>query len=80
MMVDIKKGAWDNFMTSFDYESDESNFRFEFKVMTKKFGQCYIEYCRAMWKANEGVQTEEEFCRMNGNMPMGFFNGKVKNA
>jgi len=79
-MVDIKKPAWDNFMTSFDFESNETNFKYNFKVMTKRFGQCYIEWCKAMWKANGGVQTEEEFCNMNGGIPMGFFMSKVKDA
>ena len=77
-MFNIKKDAWDNFMTSFDYESDTSNFKYDFKQMTKMFGKAYIEYCKAMWEANDGVQSEEEFCKMNANMPMVFFDKTVK--
>lgn len=76
--MDIKKPAWDNFIESMDFESDENNFKYEFKIMTKKYGQAFIAFCRAAWQANEGVQTEEEFCRMNANMPKSFFDKAVK--
>ena len=76
--MDIKKEAWDNFITSFDTESNTSNFKFEFKVMTKKYGQAYIEFCKAQWFANDNVQTEEEFMKMNGDMPRSFFEKNVK--
>ena len=76
-MADIKKDAWENFMTSFDFESNTSNFKYEFALMTKKYGQAYIEFCREMWKANEGIMTEEEFMKMNGNMPRVFFDKTI---
>tara|TARA_R110000868_G_scaffold76573_6_gene220184 strand:- start:13397 stop:13633 length:237 start_codon:yes stop_codon:yes gene_type:complete len=76
--MEIKKDAWDNFMTSFDYESDVNNFKHDFKHMTRYYGVAYIEYCRAMWSANEGIHTEDEFCKMNGNMPKGFFDKTIK--
>jgi len=78
MEIEIKKDAWDNFLSAFDYESDVSNFKYDFKVMTKKYGQAYMTFCKAQWSANEGVQTEEEFMKMNGNMPRSFFEKVVK--
>lgn len=71
--MEIKKEAWDNFMTSFDFESDTNNFKYDFIIMTKKYGTAYIEYCKNMWSANYGVQTEDEFMKMNANMPKSFF-------
>ena len=71
--MEIKKDAWDNFMNAVDWESDTNNFKYDFKIMSKKYGQAYIVYCKAMWSANEGVQTEDEFCKMNADMPRGFF-------
>ena len=56
-----------------DPESDTSNFKFPFKVMSKKFGQAYIVFCKAMWEANDGIMSEDEFMVMNGGMPRGFF-------
>jgi len=41
--------------------------------MSKKYGNAFIVYCKAAWQANVGVQTEDEFCKMNANMPRGFF-------
>lgn len=75
---EIKSDAWMNFSTAFDFDSPDRNFKYDFAVMTKKYGQAYIEYCRAAWAANDGVLDEEEFRRMNGNIPEGFFNGKIK--
>ena len=75
--VDIKYDAWSNFCTAFDTEG-EKNFKYDFGQMTKKYGQAYIEYCRAAWAVNDGVMTEDEFCIMNGGIPRGFFEKKVK--
>ena len=75
---EIKKDAWDNFLTSIDWESDVNNFKYEFPMMTKKYGQAFMSYCKAQWAANDGQQTEEEFCKMNANMPKKFFDNRIK--
>lgn len=61
-----------------DYDSDDQNFTVDFKTLTKKYGPEYIAICQAMWQANEDVMTEDEFMKMNGNMPRGFFEKVVK--
>lgn len=61
-----------------DFESDEQNFNVTFKVATKKYGRDFIELVKAMWEANDEVQTEEEFCKMNCNMPKPFFEKVIK--
>lgn len=71
---EIKGDAWRNFMTSIDFESNENNFKYDFQVMTKRYGQAYIEYCRAAWFVNDNILTEEEFRKINGNIPESFFN------
>lgn len=71
--MEIKRKAWENFMDAVDFESDTNNFKYDFKVMTKKYGQAYMDYCKNAWRVNEGVQTKEEFCKMNANMPIGYF-------
>lgn len=76
--MEVKKEAWDNFMSTIDFESDENNFKYDFKIMSKKYGHAFIVYCRAAWQSNEGVQTEEEFCKMNADMPMSFFQKTIK--
>ena len=78
--MEIKKQAWDNFLSAVDFESDTNNFKYDFETMTKKYGQAFMVYCKATWKANCGVQTEEEFCKMNANMPIGYFQKVIKNA
>ena len=62
-----------------DFESDENNFTVDFQVATKKYGRDFIETVKAMWEANCGIQTEEEFCKMNCNMPKPFFEKVIKN-
>jgi len=60
-----------------DFESDDKNFTMDFKKASKKIGKDFIETIQAMWAANGGAQTEEEFCEMN-DIPKGFFENKVK--
>lgn len=76
--VPIKGPAWNNMIEAMDMESDERNFKYDFKTMTKKYGQAYMEFCRAAWAASDGAFTPEEFCKMNGDMPMGFFEKRIK--
>ena len=61
-----------------NYDGDDSNFKVDFKVLSKKYGAEYIVVCRAMWEVNEGVLTEDGFMKMNGNMPKGFFEKVIK--
>jgi hypothetical protein len=76
----VKKQAWDNFIeNAMDPDSDISNFKVPFKVLSKKFGQSYIIFCKAMWETNEGVMNENEFMDMNGDMPKGFFDRVISN-
>ena len=77
--MEVKQKAWDNFMSNaIDIESNSSNFKFDFNVLSKKYGQAYISFCKAMWVANENVMTEVEFINMNGKMPKGFFDKVLK--
>jgi len=78
LMFDIKGSAQSNFINAMDFDSADSNFIHDFGTMTKQFGQAYMEYCRAAWAVNDNIMTEEEFCKINGNIPMGFFNKKIK--
>lgn len=59
-----------------DFESDTSNWRYPFEKMCKQYGKEFIDMLRAMWQANGGGQTEDEFIKMNG-IPMQFF---IKNV
>ena len=61
---------------AFDFESDVKNFKFTFKIMTKKFGRSFIEYCRIMWYVDE-EKNIEKFCKMNADMPIGFFENTI---
>ena len=76
--MEIKKDAWEKFLAIIDYDSDVSNFKIPFKDITKKYGNAYIEYCKAMWSANDDVMTEDEFMKMNGEMPRGFFEKNIR--
>lgn len=75
--MEVKNDAWEKFTNIFDFESDVSNFKISFKDITKKYGNAYIEFCKSAWATNDGVMTEEEFMKMNGDMPRPFF---VKNV
>ena len=68
--AEIKSDAWTNFLTSVDWESDGNNFKYEFPVMTKKFGQAYMVFCKALWAANDGILSEDEKI-YGGDAPVG---------
>lgn len=55
-----------------DFDSDTKNWKYPFKVMTKKYGKEFVDHIKTMWEANGGGQTDEEFCRMN-DLPTEFF-------
>lgn len=76
--MEIKKDAWDKFISIMDMESDISNFKVDFKDLSKKYGQAYIVFTKAMWEANTGVMSEDEFMFVNGKMSRGFFEKVVK--
>jgi len=61
-----------------DFESDESNFKISFKDITRKYGREYRDFCQAAWQANGDCLTEEEFMKINGDMPVSFFEKVVK--
>lgn len=57
----------------------ETNINYEFSKMTKLFGLAYIEYLKAAYKAKE-ILSDEDFCRLNGSIPIKFLENKIKNS
>lgn len=55
----------------------QSNTRYPFQVMSKKFGRAFIDYLRAAWQANDGCLSDEEFCQLNGGIPASLFQKTV---
>jgi len=60
-----------------DFESDTKNWKFDFAHMCRFYGKDFIENIKAMWSVNDDVQTEDEFCEMNG-IPKSFFEKTIK--
>ena len=75
---EVTEQAQKKIVDSFDFESEDNNFKFDFKIMTKKFGGTFIEHCRAAWVACGDTMTPDEFCKINANMPIGFFKSKIQ--
>ena len=76
--MNIQKEAWNKFIDIMDFDSNDSNFKISFKDITRKYGNAYIEFCKSAWEANGESQTEEEFMKMNANMPRSFFDKVIK--
>ena len=74
----MKSRSTNRIIEAMDFESDTSNWKYDFKVMSKRYGRDFIDTMKAMWSANYDVQTEDEFCEMNG-IPKGFFDKVIKN-
>jgi len=65
-------------LEAIDFESNNRNFKFDFKNMTKKYGKDFIDLLKVMWSVNDNVLDENEFCKLNG-IDINFFNKVVKN-
>lgn len=64
-------------MECMDFDSDTQNWNEPFKNMCRFCGREFIEMLKAMWQSNDDVQTEDEFCEMNG-IPKSFFEKTIK--
>ena len=69
---------WTNFIRDFVSLEDGSNMTQDFGKITQKAGVAYFEYLRAAWVCNDGQRTEEEFCKINGNVPIKFFHKNIR--
>jgi len=58
-----------------NFESDISNWKYSFEVMSRKFGRDFIEILKIMWMISD--QTENDFCEMN-IIPKSFFEKVIK--
>ena len=54
-----------------DFDDIGSNVIYDFDKMTKKFGIAYLSYLEAAYAAKD-TMTDEEFCKINGNIPIKF--------
>ena len=73
-----QQDRWNRFVQEALVEGDENtNMKFDFNALSKKFGRSYIEYCQAAWQANGGCLSDEEFRQVNGGIPEGFFRNVV---
>jgi len=45
-------------LEAIDFESNNRNFKFDFKNMTKKYGKDFIDLLKVMWSVNDNVLDE----------------------
>jgi hypothetical protein len=69
---------WNDFVRKFCQFDGESNVNADFATITKTAGVPYFEYLRSMWICTRESVSEEEFCRINGNIPIKFFEKNVR--
>lgn len=70
---------WNDFVTNFvDSESDVSNVKGTFSTISRTQAVPYYEFLKAQWICSRDHMTEEEFCKMNGDVPKKFFDGNIK--
>ena len=61
-----------------DTESDTSNIKGDFAKMSRMCAVPYFEFLRAQWEVSKDIMSEENFCKMNGNVPQKFFEKNVR--
>ena len=62
---------WTRFVEEGLVEVEESNTKYDFKKMCKKFGLAYLHYLEITYKIKD-TMTDEEFRKINGNIPSKF--------
>lgn len=73
----MKEFGKNRIIEAMDFDSDTKNWKYPFAHMCRFYGKEFIETMQAMWMANGGCQTEEEFYEMNG-IPKSFFEKTIK--
>lgn len=64
--------GWKDFLANGIQEFDgTSNVVSDFGKMTKRFGKFYLWYLSAAYEAKDEM-SDEEFCAINGLVPIGF--------
>ena len=80
-MIRPSQKQWNDFVKyKLDYESDISNVREDFTKLSKTSGVCYFEFLRCQWLVSKDIMTVEEFCKMNGGVPLKVFEKNVRIA
>ena len=72
MKFECTSKEWERFVkVGLLYTSDDSNVKYDFNKMTKKFGIAYLSYLEAAYECKDSM-TDEDFCKLNGNVPINF--------
>lgn len=66
-------GDWNRLINEGLNFRGDVNTLFNFSKMSKKFGLSYLYYLECAYLAKDEV-SEEEFCKLNGEIPIGFLN------
>ena len=78
MTDQLKPEDWNRLLNDgLDYSDSNSNTKGDFGKLSKKFGLAFIAYLQAAYQAKDEMSVDE-FCRINGGIPLGFFVKKVK--
>jgi len=69
---------WNNFVRTYLSFDGENNVNADFTKITKVAGVAYFEFLRASWVCMKDYITEQDFCKVNGNVPISFFEKNVR--
>lgn len=55
---------WNKFVLTVMVSEGETNFKNDFKWLTRYHGRCYMDYLKAAYSAKD-ILTDEQFCYLN---------------
>lgn len=68
---------WSRFLNeAIDFNN---GFKYDFTSLTKRFGLSYLYYLTCAYIAKDDL-SDEDFCALNGNVPMSFLSKIKKNS
>lgn len=75
------QNEWNKFCREYiDTESDTSNVKGDFAKLSRMCAVPYFEFLKCQWIVSKDIMSEENFCIMNGNVPIKFFEKNIKNC
>ena len=78
-MVRPTQKQWNDFVKNYLVFDDDTNVKGDFSSLSKKAAVPYFEFLKAQWICSRDHMGAQEFCKMNGDVPVGFFEKNIRN-
>lgn len=79
-MIKPSQIQWNTFVKTCMRFDGVSNVIGDFKSLSRTQAVAYFEYLKAAWAATKEQFIQEEFCKINGEVPIQFFEKNIRDS